>query len=73
MRSGTLNVPCIVGLGEACRLRSLEMEEDEREIAAKRDLLQTLLLEKIPARFLGAEDALHNKPVAHDPISLVCW
>ena len=48
MRSGTLNVPGIVGLGEACRLRSLEMEDDERAIAAKRDLLQTLLLEKIP-------------------------
>ncbi len=47
MRSGTLNVPGIVGLGEACRLRSLEMEEDERAIAIKRDKLQTLLLEKI--------------------------
>ncbi|EKQ67432.1 cysteine desulfurase family protein [Leptolyngbyaceae cyanobacterium JSC-12] len=48
MRSGTLNVPGIVGLGEACRLRSLEMEEDERAIAIKRDRLQDLLLEKIP-------------------------
>jgi len=48
MRSGTLNVPGIVGLGEACRLRSLEMEEDERAIAAKRDSLQNLLLKKIP-------------------------
>ncbi|MDX2229686.1 MAG: cysteine desulfurase family protein [Leptolyngbyaceae cyanobacterium bins.349] len=48
MRSGTLNVPGIVGLGEACRLRSLEMEADERAIAAKRDRLQNLLLEKIP-------------------------
>lgn len=47
MRSGTLNVPGIVGLGEACRLRSLEMEADERAIAARRDNLQTLLLEKI--------------------------
>ncbi|UIE39131.1 cysteine desulfurase family protein [Leptodesmis sichuanensis] len=47
LRSGTLNVPGIVGLGEACRLRSLEMEEDERAIAIKRDKLQTLLLEKI--------------------------
>ncbi|MGQ9869573.1 cysteine desulfurase family protein [Leptodesmis sp.] len=47
MRSGTLNVPGIVGLGEACQLRSLEMEEDERAIAIKRDNLQTLLLEKI--------------------------
>lgn len=47
MRSGTLNVPGIVGLGEACRLRSLEMEDDERAIASKRDKLQDLLLEKI--------------------------
>ncbi|MBD2069788.1 cysteine desulfurase [Leptolyngbya sp. FACHB-671] len=46
MRSGTLNVPGIVGLGEACRLRSLEMEDDEREIGVKRDRLQTLLFEK---------------------------
>ncbi|WP_225938106.1 cysteine desulfurase family protein [Leptothermofonsia sichuanensis] len=48
MRSGTLNVPGIVGLGEACRLRSLEMEADEPAIAAKRDRLQELLVEKIP-------------------------
>lgn len=47
MRSGTLNVPGIVGLGEACRLRSLEMEEDERAIANKRDQLQKLLQERI--------------------------
>lgn len=48
MRSGTLNVPGIIGLGEACRLRSLEMKEDERAIASKRNRLQKLLLEKIP-------------------------
>ncbi|MCY7273806.1 MAG: cysteine desulfurase, partial [Phormidesmis sp. CAN_BIN44] len=42
-RAGTLNVPGIVGLGEACRLRSLEMEEDERAIAVKRDNFQALL------------------------------
>jgi cysteine desulfurase len=47
MRSGTLNVPGIVGLGEACRLRSLEMEADERAIAVKRDNLQALLLDKV--------------------------
>jgi len=48
LRSGTLNVPGIVGLGETCYLRNLEMEEDEKEIAKKRDLLQQLLVEKIP-------------------------
>ena len=47
MRSGTLNVPGIVGLGEACRLRKLEMSEDERAIALLRDKLQNLLQEKI--------------------------
>lgn len=40
---GTPNVPGIVGLGEACRLRRLEMGEDELQIAAKRDKLALLL------------------------------
>jgi cysteine desulfurase len=48
IRAGTLNVAGIAGLGEACRLRQLEMSEDEKVIAAKRDLLQSLLLESIP-------------------------
>lgn len=48
IRAGTLNVSGIVGLGEACRLRQLEMEQDECEIAIKRDRMQSLLLESIP-------------------------
>jgi cysteine desulfurase len=48
MRSGTLNVPGIVGLGEAYRLRQLEMVEDEQAIAHKRDRLQQLLSTQIP-------------------------
>jgi cysteine desulfurase len=48
MRSGTLNVPGIVGLGEACRLCYLEIKEDEQKIATQRDRLQKLLQEKIP-------------------------
>jgi len=55
MRAGTLNVPGIVGLGEACRLRSLEMEEDEREIASKRDKLQSLLLAKISGLVMNGD------------------
>lgn len=48
MRSGTLNVAGIVGLGEACRLRQLEMNEDESAIAALRDKLQQYLQDHIP-------------------------
>lgn len=55
MRSGTLNVPGIVGLGEACRLRQLEMEGDEKKIAKKRDKLQGLLLEKIPGLIVNGD------------------
>ncbi|AKG24407.1 aminotransferase [Calothrix sp. 336/3] len=55
LRSGTLNVPGIVGLGEACRLRLLEMEEDEWAIAELRDKLQSLLLSKIPGLILNGD------------------
>lgn len=57
LRSGTLNVPGIVGLGEACRLRLLEMEEDEKVIADLRDKLQSLLLEKIPGLVINGDVA----------------
>ena len=48
IRSGTLNVPGIAGLGETCRLRELEMDVDEPRIAELRDHLQQLLQENIP-------------------------
>ncbi|MCP2729889.1 cysteine desulfurase family protein [Limnofasciculus baicalensis] len=55
IRSGTLNVPGIVGLGEACRMRQLEMEEDEKAISSKRDKLQNLLLKKIPGLIINGD------------------
>jgi cysteine desulfurase len=55
MRSGTLNVPGIAGLGEACRLRLLEMEVDEKAIAKLRDRLQTLLLDQIPDLIINGD------------------
>ena len=45
---GTPNVPGIAGFGEACRLRHLEMAEDEPRIAALRDRLQSELTASIP-------------------------
>ncbi len=48
IRSGTLNVSGIAGLGEACELRRLEMEADESAIAILRDKLQQSLQAQIP-------------------------
>jgi cysteine desulfurase len=45
--NGTPNVPGIVGLGEACRLRRLEMAGDESKVTAQRDHLQNLLTTSI--------------------------
>ena len=39
MRSGTLNVPGIVGLGQACAICRAEMTEESRRLAALRDRL----------------------------------
>lgn len=43
MRSGTLNVPGIVGLGEACALCQKEMPEESRRMAFLRDKLRNKL------------------------------
>ncbi|WP_025142621.1 IscS subfamily cysteine desulfurase [Pedobacter jeongneungensis] len=43
MRSGTLNVPGIVGLGKACELCRLEMESESIRLSALRDKLETTL------------------------------
>jgi cysteine desulfurase len=45
--AGTPNVPGIAGLGEACRLRSMEMGIDEVRMADQRDRLEALLLANI--------------------------
>ena len=43
MRSGTLNVPNIVGLGKACELAMNEMEEESKRLAGLRDRLKKKL------------------------------
>lgn len=45
MRSGTLNVPGIVGLGKACELCFNEMEEEAKRLAGLRDKLEKSLTE----------------------------
>src|SRR5256885_5138038 len=43
MRSGTLNVPGIVGLGKACEIARQEMAEESRRVGALRDRLRAAL------------------------------
>jgi cysteine desulfurase len=43
MRSGTLNVPGIVGLGKACELCRIEMAEEAKRLSALRDKLESSL------------------------------
>ena len=57
MRSGTLNVPGIVGFGKACELCMLDMEEDTKRIKVLRDKLETELLK--------LEEAYVNGSVEH--------
>lgn len=47
VRPGTLNVPGIVGLGVACRLRQEEMGKDEARIQTMRNRMQMLLSERV--------------------------
>jgi cysteine desulfurase len=44
MRSGTLNVPGIVGFGKACEIARLEMDSEAKRLSALRNRLQTELL-----------------------------
>ena len=52
LRSGTLNVPGIIGLGKACEIAKSEMQNDETRIAQLRDYLETELL-KIDGTFVN--------------------
>jgi len=55
IRPGTLSVPGIVGLGESCCLRKVEMIEDEKDIMLKRDKLQKTLQACIPKLVINGD------------------
>lgn len=56
MRSGTLNVPGIVGFGKACELAMQEMDADAERLSKLRDKLDTALL-AIEESYLNGDPA----------------
>ncbi len=55
MRSGTLNVPAIVGFGKACELCKVEMQKDAEKTARLRDKLENELLQIDGTRVNGSK------------------
>lgn len=53
MRSGTLNVPGIVGLGKACAIAAAEMAGETLRLAVLRDRLESALMEQTGAVING--------------------
>ncbi len=60
MRSGTLNVPGIVGFGKACELCRLEMASDTKRLSILRDKLETALMKLEEAYINGSTE--HRLP-----------
>jgi cysteine desulfurase len=60
MRSGTLNVPGIVGFGKACEVCMLDMEADSKRIIKMRDHLETELMKLEEAYINGSTE--HRLP-----------
>jgi cysteine desulfurase len=57
MRSGTLNVPGIVGIGKAAEIAMKDMEADTKRLSQLRD--------KIEKAFLGLEEVVVNGDTEH--------
>ena len=61
MRSGTLNVPGIVGLGTACELSQIEMSAEGERLTALRERLKRALLDQLEDVYING-DALKRLP-----------
>jgi cysteine desulfurase len=53
MRSGTLNVPGIVGLGKACELAHKEMAEEAKRLSGMRDYLKDRLMAELDETYIN--------------------
>jgi len=61
MRSGTLNVPGIVGLGTAAELARLEMDDEAKRLSALRDRLQAGLVGRLEECYINGNEE-HRMP-----------
>jgi cysteine desulfurase len=55
LRAGTLNVPGIVGFGEACRIAAEEMETEAPRVKRLRDKLEEAILAEIPNTWVNGD------------------
>ncbi len=55
LRGGTLNVPGIVGFGEACRIAATEMEDEANRTRQLRDRLEQALLAELPDVWINGD------------------
>jgi cysteine desulfurase len=53
MRSGTLNVPGIVGLGKACEIAGTEMAEESKRLGALRDRLRNTIMSQLDECYIN--------------------
>jgi cysteine desulfurase len=53
MRSGTLNVTGIVGLGRACEIAGAEMAEESKRLTALRDRLQSAIMSQLDECYIN--------------------
>jgi cysteine desulfurase len=61
MRSGTLNVPGIVGLGKACELCGEEMAQEAARLSKMRDRLRDSIMSRLDETFINGSEE-HRLP-----------
>jgi len=60
-RGGTENVASIIGLGKACELACLNIEEEQNKVKTLRDKLENRLLQRVPSTRVNG-DRIHRLP-----------
>ena len=65
MRSGTLNVPAIVGFGKAAEIAKLEMAEDARRLSGLRDKLEKSLMSQLEEVYINGDPSNRMPHVAN--------